>query len=280
MARMNEAASSPAARRGSAPALQGKSAVVTGSTSGIGLGIARTLAEAGCNIMLNGFGEASAIEQERAGIAKDFGVKAGFSSADLSKPVEVQQMIEAANRDLGQVDILVNNAGGPPAGDFRTFSRADWLAAIDANMLSAIELIKATIDPMIARRFGRIVNITSGAVKAPISYLALSNGARSGLTGFVAGLAREVSRHNVTINNLLPGSFETDRLVGTARTQGEKDGLSVEEQLARWQAGEASGRFGDPKEFGAVCAFLCSIHAGYLTGQNLLMDGGTYPGTF
>ena len=158
----------------------------------------------------------------------------------------------------GHADILVNNAGGPPAGDFRNFSRQDWLAAIDANMLSAIELIKATIDPMIARRFGRIVNITSGAVKAPISYLALSNGARSGLTGFVAGLAREVSRHNVTINNLLPGSFATDRLVGTARTQGEKEGLSAEEQLARWRAGEVSGRFGDPEEFGAVCAFLCS----------------------
>jgi 3-oxoacyl-[acyl-carrier protein] reductase len=196
--------------------------------------------------------------------------------ADVTTPVGRHALLAVA----GRTDILVNNAGGPPAGDFRDFSRDDWLAAIDANMLSAVELIKATIDPMIARRFGRIVNVTSGAVKAPISYLALSNGARSGLTGFVAGLAREVSRHNVTINNLLPGSFETDRLLDTARTQAVREGLSEEEQLARWRAGEVSGRFGKPEEFGAVCAFLCSTHAGYITGQNLLMDGGTYPGTF
>jgi len=255
--------------------IAGLTAVVCASSRGLGKACAAALAHEGVRVVINGRDPAH-LQAAEAEIRRHAAADVVPVVADVTTLEGRSALLAAA----GQVDILVNNAGGPPAGDFRTFSRADWLAAIDANMLSAIELIKATIDPMIARRLGRIVNITSGAVKAPISYLALSNGARSGLTGFVAGLAREVSRHNVTINNLLPGSFETDRLVGTARTQGEKDGLSVEEQLARWQAGEASGRFGDPKEFGAVCAFLCSIHAGYLTGQNLLMDGGTYPGTF
>src|SRR5262249_28953809 len=177
-------------------------------------------------------------------------------------------------------DILVNNAGGPAAGDFRDWSGEDWFKALGANMLTPIELIKATIDGMISRRFGRIVNITSSAVKAPISYLGLSNGARSGLTGFIAGLAREVSRHNVTINNLLPGAFETDRLRETARRAGEGENRSTDEQLEIWRQAEASGRFGKPEELGAVCAFLCSEQASYITGQNLLLDGGTYPGTF
>jgi 3-oxoacyl-[acyl-carrier protein] reductase len=151
---------------------------------------------------------------------------------------------------------------------------------MDCNMLSAIEMIKRTIDPMINRRFGRIVNITSSAVKAPLSYLGLSNGARSGLTGFVAGLAREASIHNVTVNNLLPGSFATDRLTETARAVAGPAGISVDAQLELWREGENSQRFGTPAEFGAACAFLCSAQAGYITGQNLLLDGGTYPGTF
>jgi 3-oxoacyl-[acyl-carrier protein] reductase len=179
-----------------------------------------------------------------------------------------------------QPDILVNNAGGPPPGDFRDWDREAWLRAIDANMLTPIELIRATVDAMIERKFGRIVNITSSAVKAPIDILGLSNGARSGLTGFVAGLSRKVARHNVTINNLLPGSFDTDRLRGTMTARAKASGKTVEEVTAQARDGVPAGRFGKPAEFGEVCAFLCSAHAGYLVGQNVLIDGGSYPGTF
>jgi 3-oxoacyl-[acyl-carrier protein] reductase len=255
--------------------IAGLTAIVCASSRGLGKACAAALAREGVRVVINGRDPAH-LRAAMAEIRREAAGEVVAVEADVATPAGRSALLAAA----GRADILVNNAGGPPTGDFRDFSRDDWLAAIDANMLSAVELIKATIDPMIARRFGRIVNITSGAVKAPISYLALSNGARSGLTGFVAGLSREVSRHNVTINNLLPGSFETDRLVDTARTQAEREGLSEEEQLARWRAGEVSGRFGRPEEFGAVCAFLCSTHAGYITGQNLLMDGGTYPGTF
>jgi len=255
--------------------IAGLTAIVCASSRGLGKACATALAREGVRVVINGRDPAHLRDAE-AEIRREAASEVVAVGADVTTPAGRSALLAAA----GRVDILVNNAGGPPAGDFRDFSRDDWLAAIDANMLSAIELIKATIDPMIARRFGRIVNITSGAVKAPISYLALSNGARSGLTGFVAGLAREVSRHNVTMNNLLPGSFETDRLVDTARMQAERERLSLEDQLARWQAGEISGRFGRPEEFGALCAFLCSAHAGYITGQNLLIDGGTYPGTF
>jgi len=178
-----------------------------------------------------------------------------------------------------QVDILVTNAGGPPPGDFRNFERDDWIAALDANMLAPIALIRATVDAMIARGFGRIVNITSSAVKAPIDILALSNGARSGLTGFVAGLSRRTVAHNVTINNLLPGQFDTDRLRANFAHSAGKDGDAGEVAERRRQQIPA-GRFGTPDEFGAACAFLCSAQAGYLTGQNLLIDGGAYPGTF
>jgi 3-oxoacyl-[acyl-carrier protein] reductase len=181
-----------------------------------------------------------------------------------------------------QVDILVNNAGGPPPGDFRDWDRDTWLKAIDANMLSPIELIKAAVDGMAERGFGRIVNITSGAVKAPIDILGLSNGARSGLTGFVAGLARQprLASCNVTINNLLPGAFDTDRLKVTMAGAASKSGQTIEAiAQARRQLAPAR-RFGVAAEFGAYCAFLCSVHAGFVTGQNLLMDGGAYPGTF
>jgi 3-oxoacyl-[acyl-carrier protein] reductase len=180
------------------------------------------------------------------------------------------------------VDILVNNAGGPPPGDFRDWDRDTWLKAIDANMLSPIELIKAVVDGMAERGFGRIVNITSGAVKAPIDILGLSNGARSGLTGFVAGLARQprLASCNVTINNLLPGAFDTDRLKVTMAGAASKNGQTIEAiAQARRQLAPAR-RFGVAAEFGAYCAFLCSVHAGFVTGQNLLMDGGAYPGTF
>ena len=177
-------------------------------------------------------------------------------------------------------DILVNNAGGPPPGDFRDWDREDWIAALEANMLTPIELIKATVDGMIERRFGRIVNITSSAVKAPISVLGLSNGARSGLTGFVAGIARETVEHNVTINNLLPGWFDTDRLNSNFDAVAKKEGRSSEEVRESRRLATPARRFGDPSEFGRTCAFLCSGHAGYITGQNVLIDGGAYPGTF
>src|SRR5690606_36522732 len=172
------------------------------------------------------------------------------------------------------VDILVNNAGGPPPGDFRNFTRDDWIKAVDANMLTPIELIKATVDPMIERKFGRIVNITSSAVKAPIDILGLSNGARSGLTGFVAGLARKTVVNNVTINNLLPGMFDTDRLRGTNQAAAKAAGITLEEAAARRMASIPAGRFGTAWEFGQACAYLCSAQAGYVTGQNFLIDGG------
>jgi 3-oxoacyl-[acyl-carrier protein] reductase len=173
----------------------------------------------------------------------------------------------------------VNNAGGPPPGDFRDWSRDDWIKALDANMLTPIELIKATVDGMIERKFGRVVNITSGAVKAPIEILGLSNGARAGLTGFIAGLARKTVLHNVTINNLLPGPFDTDRLRGNLETQAKKSGKAYQDLYDARKNDNPAGRFGYPEEFGEACAFLCGQHAGFITGQNLLMDGGAFPGT-
>ena len=178
-------------------------------------------------------------------------------------------------------DIVVTNAGGPPPGDFRDWDRDAWIKAVDANMLTPIELIKATVDGMAARGFGRIVNITSSAVKAPIDILGLSNGARSGLTGFVAGVARSgIAAKGVTINNLLPGKFDTDRIATTLRAAAEKTGKSVDDLRRAQQAQIPAGRYGTAEEFGAICAFLCSQQAAYLTGQNILPDGGAYPGTY
>lgn len=178
------------------------------------------------------------------------------------------------------VDILVTNAGGPPTGDFRDWTQADWMRALNANMLSPIELIKATVDGMIERRFGRIVNITSSAVKAPIDILGLSNGARSGLTGFVAGLARKTIKNNVTINNLLPGMFDTDRIASNFEDIARLTGKSIADIRKEKKTEIPAGRLGQPQEFGLTCAFLCSAQAGFITGQNLLIDGGAYPGTF
>jgi 3-oxoacyl-[acyl-carrier protein] reductase len=177
-------------------------------------------------------------------------------------------------------DILVTNAGGPPPGDFRQWDRDTWIAALDANMLTPIDLIRKTVDAMIARRFGRIINITSSAVKAPIDVLGLSNGARTGLTGFVAGLSRKTVAHNVTINNLLPGSFDTDRLTGITQMLASSRSQPADKVRADLMVQVPAGRFGTPEEFGAACAFLASRHAGFITGQNFLIDGGAYPGTF
>jgi len=225
-------------------------------------------------VVINGVNQATL--EKTAGELRNSGANVEAVCADVTTEKGRQQILAV----LPEPDILINNAGGPPAGNFRNWTRDDWIRALDDNMLSAIEMMKRTIDPMIKRRFGRIVNITSSSVKAPFSYLGLSNGARSGLTGFVAGLAREASPYNVTINNLLPGSFATDRLTETARAVAGPAGISVDAQLEQWREGEVSKRFGAPAEFGAACAFLCSAQAGYITGQNLLLDGGTYPGTF
>lgn len=196
--------------------------------------------------------------------------------ADVTTP-DGREAILAACPDP---DILVNNAGGPPAGDFRNWDRSDWIKALDANMLAPIELMKSTIDGMIAHKFGRIVNVTSHAVKAPIGMLGLSNGARSGLTGFVAGLARMTAEHNVTINNLLPGTFDTDRLKSNLQALAASTKRSADQVTEEIRASNPSKRFGRPDEFGATCAFLCSAQAGYITAQNILIDGGAYPGTF
>jgi len=179
-------------------------------------------------------------------------------------------------------DIVVTNAGGPPPGDFRTWDRDAWIKAVDANMLTPIELIKATVDGMADRGFGRVINITSSAVKAPIDILGLSNGARSGLTGFVAGVARtqKLASNNVTINNLLPGAFDTDRLKGTMKGASEKTGQSIETIAEARKKTIPALRFGNPQEFGDTCAFLCSAQASYITGQNILTDGGAYAGTY
>jgi 3-oxoacyl-[acyl-carrier protein] reductase len=255
--------------------IAGRRALVCAASKGLGRGCAQALADAGCDVTIvarNG----DAVRRT----AEEIGARAGrpvrYVVADITTP----EGRDASLAACGEPDILINNAGGPPPGDFRDWDRAAWLRAIDANMLTPIELIKATVDPMIARRFGRVVNITSSAVKAPIDILGLSNGARSGLTGFVAGLARKVAGHNVTINNLLPGSFDTDRLRSTMEGRAKAQSKPYEEVLEAGRAATPARRFGTIEEFGATCAFLCSVHAGYIVGQNLLIDGGSYPGTF
>jgi len=202
-------------------------------------------------------------------------------AADITTPAGREAVFGVAGGPGKAFDIVVTNAGGPPPGDFRQWDRDAWIAALDANMLTPIELIKATIDGMAERGFGRIVNITSGAVKAPMQVLGLSNGARTGLTGFVAGLARsEVAARGVTINNLLPGKFDTDRLATTFAAAAARSGQSADAVRQAQMGAIPARRLGRPEEFGAVCAFLCSVHAAYLTGQNLLLDGGAYPGAF
>jgi 3-oxoacyl-[acyl-carrier protein] reductase len=203
-------------------------------------------------------------------------------AADITTPEGRAAAFAAAGGPGMAFDIVVTNAGGPPPGDFRDWDRDAWLKAIDANMLTPIELIKATVDGMAARGFGRIVNITSSAVKAPIDILGLSNGARSGLTGFVAGVARNptLAAKGVTLNNLLPGKFDTDRIKTTIAGAAQKTGKTVDEVRAAQIAQIPAKRFGSPQEFGQICAFLCSVQAGYITGQNVLADGGAFPGTF
>ena len=258
--------------------ISGRWAIVCAASKGLGLACAQALAKEGVNLVINARGDetlqAAALALRQLAPTIEVRTVAG----DISEASVRAQVLAACP----QVDILVNNAGGPPPGDFRDWQRDDWLKALDANMLTPIELIKACVDGMAERGFGRIVNITSGAVKAPIDVLGLSNGARSGLTGFIAGLARQarLAGNNVTVNNLLPGPFETERLHKTLNAAAEAKGASVESIAEQRRKNVPAQRFGQPDEFGAYCAFICSAQSGFLTGQNLLLDGGSYPGTF
>ena len=255
--------------------IAGKKALVCAASKGLGKGCAMALAQDGVELTILARGK-EALEATAAEIRAATGVKVTTVACDIT----TAEGRRAALAACPEPDILVNNAGGPPPGDFREWDREVWIKALDANMLTPIELIRATVDRMIARRFGRIVNITSSAVKAPIDILGLSNGARSGLTGFVAGIARKTVRHNVTINNLLPGAMDTDRLRSNIETVAKTKKISVEQARAERIATMPAGRFGNSDEFGAACAWLCSRQAGYITGQNWLVDGGAYPGTF
>ena len=255
--------------------VRGRTAIVCAASMGLGRSCAVALGVEGVKLVIVAR-RRELLERAAAEIASATGAECIAVVADVTTR-EGRDAILAACPDP---DILINNAGGPPPGDFRNWAREDWIKALDANMLAPIELMKSTIDGMIARKFGRIVNITSHAVKAPVAMLGLSNGARSGLTGFVAGLARSTAEHNVTINNLLPGTFDTDRLKSNLQALANSTKRPIEEVTTEIRSGNPSRRFGRPDEFGATCAFLCSAHAGYITGQNILIDGGAYPGTF
>jgi 3-oxoacyl-[acyl-carrier protein] reductase len=255
--------------------LRGRTAIVCAASMGLGKSCAAALGGEGAKLVIVAR-RREILERAADEIRSATGAEAVAVAADVTTR-EGRDAILAVCPDP---DILINNAGGPPPGDFRNWDRDTWIKALDANMLAPIELIKSTIDGMIARKFGRIVNITSHAVKAPVAMLGLSNGARSGLTGFVAGLARATAEHNVTINNLLPGTFDTDRLKSNLQALAANTKRSLEQVTEEIRSGNPSRRFGRPEEFGAACAFLCSAHAGYITGQNILIDGGTYPGTF
>ena len=260
--------------------IAGKWALVCGASKGLGLGCAQALVREGVHVLIVARG-ADVLQATASNLiadsARPAGVEVQFVAADITTEAG-RAAVFAVRRDF---DIVVTNAGGPPPGDFRDWDRDAWIKAVDANMLTPIELIKATVDGMAARGFGRIINITSSAVKSPIDILGLSNGARSGLTGFVAGVSRSaLAAQGVTINNLLPGAFDTDRLKATLAGAAQKTGKPIEALMDARRQTIPARRFGTPEEFGAICAFLCSTHAGYMTGQNVLADGGAYPGTY
>ena len=272
--------------------IAGKWALVCGASKGLGYGCALALVREGVNVVINAR-NADALNQAATRLIAE---SEEWTSASGQKESKPQVLAVAADITSAQgraavfavaggpgrnFDIVITNAGGPPTGDFRDWDRDAWIKAVDANMLTPIELIKATVDGMAERGFGRIVNITSSAVKAPIDILGLSNGARSGLTGFVAGVSRSsIAARGVTINNLLPGKFDTDRLAATVTAAASKSGKTVDDVRLAQQAQIPAGRYGTAQEFGAICAFLCSAQAGYMTGQNVLADGGAYAGTF
>jgi 3-oxoacyl-[acyl-carrier protein] reductase len=251
--------------------LKGKRALVCAASKGLGRACAMGLAAEGVEVTITAR-TADTLEATAAEIRKATGATVHAVAGDIT----TEAGRAAALAACPEPDILVNNAGGPPPGDFRDWDRDIWIKALDANMLTPIFLIKSVVDGMITRKFGRIVNITSASVKAPIPMLGMSNGARAGLTGFVAGLARQVARHNVTINGLLPGPFLTDRLRSTNAAAAAKAGISVEEQIMANAKNSPSGRVGNPEEFGAACVFLCAATSGYIGGQNLVLDGGSF----
>ena len=261
--------------------IAGKWALVCGASKGLGFGCAQALAREGVHMVIVARG-AEALEQAAERLRTDAQVPQGTHVEPIAADITTAEGRAKVFTFRNEFDIVVTNAGGPPPGDFREWDREAWVKAVDANMLTPIELVKATVDGMAQRGFGRIVNITSSAVKAPIDILGLSNGARSGLTGFVAGLARspKLAAANVTINNLLPGAFDTDRLRTTMDNWAKKSGSSIEDVRQARAKAIPAGRFGNAGEFGATCAFLCSAHASYITAQNVLIDGGAYPGTF
>ena len=260
--------------------LKGKWALVGGASKGLGFGCAQSLAREGAHVVIVARG-AEALQAAATELRK-LGTTILAVAVDITTPEGREAIWTVAGGPGKNFDIVVTNAGGPPPGDFRTWDRDAWIKAVDANMLTPIELIKATVDGMAERQFGRIINITSSAVKAPIDILGLSNGARSGLTGFVAGVARtpKLAANNVTINNLLPGAYDTDRLKTTMKGAADKTGQPIEAIADARKKTIPAQRFGHPQEFGDTCAFLCSVQAGYITGQNVLTDGGAYAGTF
>jgi 3-oxoacyl-[acyl-carrier protein] reductase len=255
--------------------IAGRKAIVCASSRGLGRACALKLAEAGCEVVINGR-DRERLEATADAIRKATRAKITPVVADVAS-LEGQSALFAA---CPEPDILVNNNAGPPFRDFRELTRAQMLDGVIANMVAPIAMIQKAIDPMVAKKFGRIVNITSGSVKAPLAGLDLSSGARAGLTAFLAGVARSVAASNVTINFMLPGTFETDRLQSNIEANAKKRGISFDQAKAERIATVPARRGGTPEEFGEVCAFLCSVQAGYITGQNVLLDGGAFPGAF
>jgi 3-oxoacyl-[acyl-carrier protein] reductase len=255
--------------------IAGRKAIVCASSRGLGRACAERLAEAGCEVVLNGLNR-ERLEAAAADMREQTGAKITAVAADVATPDGQKALLAACP----EPDILINNNAGPPFRDFRELDRQKMIDGVIANMVVAVELTQKVIDPMVKRKFGRIVNITSGSVKMPLVGLDLSSGARAGLTAFMAGVARSVASANVTINFLLPGAFDTDRLRSNIEANARKQGVSVDQATAARAASVPAKRFGTPDEFGAACAFLCSAHAGFITGQNLLIDGGAFPGGF
>lgn len=255
--------------------IEGRNAIVCGASKGLGRACAQALAAEGVNVTLvaRTLETLELAQREIKAVSK---VAVAVVVADITSDNGRDAVLAACSKP----DILVNNAGGPPPGDFRDWTQKEWFDAVNSNMFSAIDMIRRTVDGMAARGFGRIVNITSISVKTPMPGLGLSNGARAGLTGWVAGVAREFVRDNVTINNLLPGLFDTDRGCGYLAYRARSEGVDVGDYMARYLAASPAGRLGNSDEFGAACAFLCGALSGYMSGQNIVLDGGAFPGTF
>jgi 3-oxoacyl-[acyl-carrier protein] reductase len=255
--------------------IAGKKALVCGASAGLGYACAQALVREGVEVLVVARTQAPLLAA-----AERLRLLGGGAVSSVAADVTTEAGRELIWQTQQNFDIVVTNAAGPPPGDFRDWDRDIWVRALEANMLAPIALIRATVDGMMARGFGRIVNITSSAVKSPVDGLGLSNGARSGLTGFVAGLARTTVAKGVTINNLLPGTFDTARLAGNFAAQAARQGISTEQAIAARLAKHPAHRFGQPDELGNTCAYLCSMHAGYINGQNILLDGGSFPGVF